>query len=132
MGATHVLVVDDDFAMARAVEMIMQARGYHVKVAHDANEALDLIVGCEPDLVLLDVMLPEMDGYELLDKLIELRAITPDAVIVMSALASNADLQRAHDAGVCSYLRKPFTTDQLIMTVEECLEIRHVAVSKTK
>jgi DNA-binding response OmpR family regulator len=128
--STLILVVDDDRAIAHVIELILHSRGFHVKVAHSGHDALDMMVECEPDVLLLDVMLPEMDGYELLEKLIEMRAVTREAVIMVSAMTSDADLQRGRDAGVFSYLRKPFRSDQLIMAVEECLELRRSATSK--
>lgn len=122
---TTVLVVDDDLNISRIVEMILSSRGYNVQVANVAAFALDLMDERRPDLVLLDIMMPEMDGYELLAEMQKRHDIKPDAVIMMSALTSEADVQRARDVGICSYLKKPFTGDDLMATVGDCLVLKY-------
>lgn len=116
-----VLVVEDDPQMARAVELILGSRGCKVSVAPTAQYALDLLVNQRFDLILLDVMLMEMDGYELLREMNRRFGVIAECVIMMSALQGDADLERARQAGIKSYVTKPFTADDLTSLVKEHL-----------
>jgi DNA-binding response OmpR family regulator len=115
------LVVEDDPQMARAVELILGSRSCKVSVAPTAQSALDLMETHEFDLIILDVMLREMDGYELLREMNRRFGVIAEHIIMMSALQSDADLERAQQAGIKSYVTKPFTADDLTSLVKEHL-----------
>jgi two-component system KDP operon response regulator KdpE len=108
---TRVLVVDDDRALARALAINLGARGYQVDVAGTGRDALELADAQVPDLVVLDLGLPDMDGLEVLSGL---RAWTSAPVLVLSAREGQADKVAALDAGADDYLTKPFGMDELL------------------
>jgi two-component system KDP operon response regulator KdpE len=106
-----VLVVDDDAALARALRISLRAHGYDVVVAVDGRAALRAAAEAEPDLVLLDVGLPELDGIDVIHGL---RGWSDVPVIVLSGRASSAEKIAALDAGADDYLTKPFRVDELL------------------
>jgi DNA-binding response OmpR family regulator len=121
-STTHlptILVVEDDLAMADVVQRILSSQGCRVQVANIAAYALDLLEQGQPDLILLDVMLPEMDGFELLLEMQKRYPVSPDSVIMMSGLTEQKYIDQAYEAGVFAYLKKPFTPDELIAVVAD-------------
>ncbi|MGW0604250.1 response regulator [Streptomyces sp. NPDC002644] len=113
-GPTRVLVVDDEPQMARALVINLKARHYAVDVAADGGQALRLAVERHPDVVLLDLGLPDMDGVEVLRGL---RGWTRVPVIVLSARHSSDEKVAALDAGADDYVTKPFGMDELMARV---------------
>jgi len=126
-----ILVVDDDADIARFVEMNLRFEGFDVLVAHDGTAALILIEEHKPDLVILDVMMPRLDGVELVRRI---RADTLTAalpVIMLTAKSRSADKVVALSAGADDYLVKPFDTLELVARVRATLrrnrEVREVS-----
>lgn len=113
-GPTRVLVVDDEPQMARALVINLKARQYAVDVAADGAQALRLAAERHPDVVLLDLGLPDMDGVEVLRGL---RGWTRVPVIVLSARHSSDEKVSALDAGADDYVTKPFGMDELMARV---------------
>ncbi|NYV74347.1 response regulator [Streptomyces sp. UH6] len=113
-GPTRVLVVDDEPQMARALVINLKARHYAVDVAADGGQALRLAVERHPDVVLLDLGLPDMDGVEVIRGL---RGWTRVPVIVLSARHSSDEKVSALDAGADDYVTKPFGMDELMARV---------------
>ena len=108
---TRVLIVDDDKALARALAINLKARGYEVDVALTGADALSSSAARSPDLVVLDLGLPDMDGLEVLAGL---RGWTHVPVIVLSAREEQAEKVAALDAGADDYMTKPFGMDELL------------------
>ena len=108
---TRVLVVDDDLALARALAINLKARGYEVEVALTGAEALATAARGLPDVVVLDLGLPDMDGVEVLQGL---RGWTSVPVLVLSARSDQAEKVAALDAGADDYVTKPFGMDELL------------------
>ena len=108
---TRVLLVDDDKALARALSINLTARGYDVDVALTGREALELAGGRPPDVVVLDLGLPDLDGLEVLHGL---RGWTHVPVLVLSAREDQSDKVAALDAGADDYVTKPFGMDELL------------------
>ena len=108
---TSVLVVDDDPGLGRALRINLTARGYEVTLAADGAAALALAARHRPDLVVLDLGLPDMDGT---DVLAGLRGWTSAPVIVLSARDTEGEKVRALDAGADDYVTKPFGLDELL------------------
>lgn len=111
---TRVLVVDDDAALARALRINLTARGYDVHAAADGRHALDLAARVHPDVVVLDLGLPDIDGV---DVLAGIRGWSPVPVIVLSARQTSAEKVEALDAGADDYVSKPFSMDELLARV---------------
>ncbi|WP_343074663.1 response regulator transcription factor [Nakamurella aerolata] len=110
----RIVVVDDDPALARALAINLKAHGYQVTVAHDGKSALDAVAHAHPQVVILDLGLPDLDGIEVLDGI---RGWTPVPVIVLSARSTSAEKVAALDAGADDYVTKPFGMDELLARV---------------
>ena len=108
---TRVLVVDDEPQILRALRINLRARGYDVDTATDGASALEQAAGHPPDVVILDLGLPDMDGVEVIGGL---RGWTSTPIIVLSGRSDSADKVQALDAGADDYLTKPFGVDELL------------------
>ncbi|MFE9745614.1 response regulator [Saccharothrix saharensis] len=108
---TKVLVVDDEPQIVRALRINLSARGYSVLTAHDGTEALKAAAEGKPDVVVLDLGLPDVDGTEVIAGL---RGWTTVPIIVLSARVDSADKVEALDAGADDYVTKPFGMDELL------------------
>ncbi|MEV4759913.1 response regulator [Micromonospora sp. NPDC049559] len=111
---TRVLVVDDEPQILRALQINLRARRYEVAVAGDGTAALRLAASHPPDLVVLDLGLPDMDGVEVIRGL---RGWTNIPIIVLSGRAGSQDKVAALDAGADDYVTKPFGVDELLARV---------------
>jgi PleD family two-component response regulator len=117
----RVLVVDDDHDIARFIEINLRLEGYEVVVAHDGLEALDIIASRAPDIVLLDVMMPRIDGVELCRQLRANPATVNMPVILLTAKSLSADKVVGLTAGADDYIIKPFDTLELVARVRSTL-----------
>ncbi|MEU4762726.1 response regulator [Actinosynnema sp. NPDC023794] len=108
---TKVLVVDDEPQIVRALRINLSARGYSVLTAHDGTTALKAAAEGKPDVVVLDLGLPDVDGTEVIAGL---RGWTTVPIIVLSARVDSADKVEALDAGADDYVTKPFGMDELL------------------
>ncbi|ONI83252.1 DNA-binding response regulator [Saccharothrix sp. ALI-22-I] len=108
---TKVLVVDDEPQIVRALRINLSARGYSVLTAHDGTAALKAAAEGKPDVVVLDLGLPDLDGTEVIAGL---RGWTSVPIIVLSARVDSADKVEALDAGADDYVTKPFGMDELL------------------
>jgi CheY-like chemotaxis protein len=119
--AKAVLVADDDPDILSIVSMSLETQGYTVYKATNGREAVDLAKEHHPDLVLMDMMMPIVSGYE---AVVELKAdaTTRDITIVgLSAKAMATDMERATDVGIDGYITKPFRIAQVLTVVENYL-----------
>jgi CheY-like chemotaxis protein len=119
--ANAILVADDDPDILSIVSMSLETQGYTVHKATNGREAVDLAREHHPDLILMDMMMPVVSGYE---AVAELKADdgTRDIVIVgLSAKAMATDMARATDAGIDGYITKPFRIAQVLSVVESYL-----------
>ena len=110
-----ILVVDDEQRILNFLSSKLRASGYEVLTASNGIAALEQVQAQEPNLVVLDVMMPKMDGFETLK---ELRSFSSVPVIILSAKESNADKVKGLDLGADDYLAKPFSPDELIARIE--------------
>ena len=120
--AKKILVVDDERHIVRLVEVNLTRAGYDVASAYDGVEALEKVKQEDPDMIVLDVMMPRMDGFEVLKRL----QADPDTqdipVIMLTAKAQDADIFRGWSSGVSSYLTKPFNPRELLTFVERIFQ----------
>jgi two-component system KDP operon response regulator KdpE len=115
MKQFRVLVVDDDPRIVKFLEVKLKASGYGVLTANSGFEALEQVEAQEPDLVVLDVLMPRKDGFETLK---ELRAFSSVPVIVLSAKEADTDKIKGLELGADDYLAKPFSPDELVARIE--------------
>jgi CheY-like chemotaxis protein len=119
--ANAILVADDDPDILSIVSMSLETQGYTVHKATNGREAVDLAREHHPDLILMDMMMPVVSGYEAIGEL-KADAGTRDIVIVgLSAKAMATDMERATDAGIDGYITKPFRVAQVLSVVESYL-----------
>lgn len=120
--AKRILVVDDERHIVRLVQVNLERAGYEVAVAYDGIQALEAMAQETPDMVILDVMMPRMDGFEVLKKL----QANPDTrdipIIMLTAKAQDADIFKGWSSGVSSYLTKPFNPRELLTFVERIFQ----------
>jgi two-component system KDP operon response regulator KdpE len=115
MKQFRVLVIDDEQRIINFLSSKLRASGYEVITATNGKEALEQVQAQEPDLVVLDIMMPKMDGFETLK---ELRAFSSVPTIVLSAKGTNEDKIRGLSLGADDYLAKPFSPDELVARIE--------------
>jgi DNA-binding response OmpR family regulator len=115
MRQYRVLVVDDEQHILNFLSSKLRASGYEVLTASNGVEALEQVEAQEPDLVVLDILMPKKDGFETLK---ELRTFSPVPTIILSAKGTNADKVKGLSLGADDYLAKPFSPDELIARIE--------------
>ena len=115
MKAFRVLVVDDEERILNFLRSKLRASGYEVLTASNGVEALEQAQAQEPDLVVLDLIMPKMDGFETLK---ELRSFSAVPVIILSARGADADKIKGFGLGADDYLPKPFNPDELVARIE--------------
>jgi DNA-binding response OmpR family regulator len=115
MRRFRVLVVDDEQRILSFLSSKLKASGYEVLTASNGIEALEQIEAQEPDLVVLDILMPKKDGFETLK---ELRTFSPVPTIILSAKGTNADKVKGLNLGADDYLAKPFSPDELVARIE--------------
>ena len=119
--AYKILVVDDEPTIVRLMEFILARQGHEMIVAVNGEEALQKIKTHQPDLVLLDIMMPRIDGYEVAQTLRADPQTAALPIIMLSAKAQDEDIRRGVEVGVDEYVTKPFTPDHLVQVVAEYL-----------
>ena len=116
--AKKILAVDDEKHIVRLVQVNLERQGYEVITASDGKEALQKVEDERPDLVVLDVMMPYMDGFEVLQNLRRNPSTREIPVIMLTAKAQDADVFKGWQSGVDCYLTKPFNPMELIAFVK--------------
>ncbi len=120
--AETVLIVDDNIDVVAIIQTILEASGYEALVAYNGVEALTQLSMHKPDLVMLDIMMPEMSGLEVLERMREIPNLAQVPVILLTAKADDEDLLFGYQAGANYYIPKPFTAEQLLYGIRLVLE----------
>lgn len=118
MRRHRILIVDDDLAIIKFLQANLKAEGYETLTALDGAQALETVERALPDLIILDIMLPEMDGFELCQRL---REWSQMPIIMLSARGDEGDKVKCLDLGADDYVSKPFSTDELLARVRAVL-----------
>ena len=113
----RVLVVDDDDVIRQLISVNLELEGFDVTTAVDGQDCLDKVKDVQPAVITLDIMMPRLDGWEAASRLRADPETADIKVVLLSARAQEADLQRGDRIGVDAYLTKPFDPDELIATV---------------
>lgn len=118
--AKRVLLVDDDAEIVESMRTVLESRGYEILVARDGNQGLAMAESEDPDLVVLDMMMPKRSGFLVLEKLRRSRPV-PVRVIMITANEGSRHKAYAEMLGVDDYIRKPFAMDRLLESVDRLL-----------
>ncbi|MBV6622781.1 MAG: response regulator transcription factor [Rivularia sp. (in: Bacteria)] len=127
----QLLLVDDEPGLREAVKDYLEASNFNVQVASNANDAWEWMQQNLPDLVISDIMMPQVDGYEFLKRLRDDTRFKTLPVIFLTAKGMTGDRIQGYQAGVDAYLPKPFDPDELVAIVENLLARRAAKTSST-
>jgi two-component system, OmpR family, alkaline phosphatase synthesis response regulator PhoP len=119
--ASRVLIADDEPNIVISLEFLMKQRGYETRVARDGDEALAEVESFRPDLVLLDVMLPRRNGFEVCQKL-RADGWTDLRIVMLTAKGRDIEIEKGLALGADAYVTKPFSTGELVERVAALLE----------
>jgi DNA-binding response OmpR family regulator len=119
--ASRVLIADDEPNIVISLEFLMKQRGYETRVARDGDEALAEVESFKPDLVLLDVMLPRRNGFEVCQKL-RADGWTDLRIVMLTAKGRDIEIEKGLALGADAYVTKPFSTGELVERVAGLLE----------
>ena len=130
-----ILIIEDDQAICTNIELILKMEGYRVFSANNGRGGLSMIQEKRPDLILCDIMMPEMDGRELLEELRNDPDCTDIPLIFVTAMGERSEVRQGMAAGADDYLTKPFSADELVAAVTGRLyrleTIRHHSTKST-
>ena len=116
----RILLVDDDYEIVESMRIALEARGYQVLVARDGNQGLAMAEREDPDLMILDMMMPKRSGFLVMEKLRRTRPV-PLRIIMITANEGSRHKAYAEMLGVDDYIRKPFAMDRLLESVDKLL-----------
>jgi DNA-binding response OmpR family regulator len=119
--AKRVLIVDDEANIVAALEYLLRRSGYEVSVAATGDEALRQVEAIAPDLVLLDVMMPQKSGYEVCRRIRERAEWRGVKIVMLSAKGREAEVSRGLSLGADLYVTKPFSNAELVARIRELL-----------
>jgi DNA-binding response OmpR family regulator len=119
----RVLVVDDEPNIVMSLEFLMRRAGFDVQVARNGAEALAALGGSPPDLMLLDVMMPEFDGYEVCERIRARPEWNGTRIVMLTARGRDAERERGLKLGADAYVTKPFSTRDLVEQVKRMLGV---------
>lgn len=119
---THrVLIVDDEPNIVLALEFLMQKEGYEVRTAEDGEIALQEMLSFKPDLLILDVMMPKIDGFEVCQRVRTEQANRNVIILMLTAKGREVESEKGLQMGADLYVTKPFSTRELVQKVKEIL-----------
>jgi DNA-binding response OmpR family regulator len=116
-----ILIVDDEPNILMSLDFLMQKEGYEVFVARNGTEALESLAQNQPDLVLLDIMMPDVDGYEICKQIKQNPELENCKVVFISAKSKESDVQKGYEIGADFYITKPFSNKTIVAKVKELL-----------
>ena len=119
---TKILVIDDDTAINELIKINFELQGYEVKQAFNGIEGFAIAKQEEPALIILDVMMPEVDGYTVAQRIRQCNEISETPILMLTALSQLNDKVNGFNIGVDDYLTKPFEIDELIVRVRALLK----------
>jgi DNA-binding response OmpR family regulator len=117
----RILICDDDPVILRLLQVNLELEGYEVVLANNGEQALDVAAAENPDLIILDIMMPRLDGYQTAERLKANSTTQGTPIIFLSAKAQQSDIDRGRQYGVEEYLTKPFDPSDLLDVVERLL-----------
>jgi len=120
----RILIVDDEPNIVLALELLMKKEGYEVHTVDDGERAVQAAKELRPDLILLDIMMPKMDGYEVCQKIRSDTLLKDVSIIMLTAKGREVEREKGMALGADHYITKPFSTRQVVMKVKEIMAAR--------
>lgn len=121
MAQADILVVEDELPLATMMQANLEGQGHAVRCAHNGREALEMVEAQIPDLMILDILLPEMSGWQVLEKLRSDPKTEEIPIIVLTCLGEDRDVAKGWGLGSDCYMVKPFEMEDLVTLVERFL-----------
>ncbi|MDT8441118.1 MAG: response regulator [Desulfuromonadales bacterium] len=121
MTKKKILIVEDEESLLKLESILLKSKGYDVQGVADGQAALDAVQSMKPDLVLLDIMLPEIDGFEVCRRIKADEATRHIPVIMLTAKKGREDMARGEQVGADWYITKPFKSAMVIETIQRFL-----------
>jgi len=119
----RILIVDDEPNIVISLEFLMMREGHEVRVARDGEAGLSAVRTHRPDLVVLDVMMPKLDGFAVLETVRSEPELAHTRILMLTAKGGEADRQKGLSLGADAYMTKPFSTRELVEQVKELLAL---------
>lgn len=121
MHSKTILIVDDELSILVPLQFLMEKEGYVAKLAQSGKEAIEKITTIRPDLILLDIMLPDLDGYEIYQMIRERAEWASIRIIFLTAKNRDADMAKGLAMGADAYITKPFSNTQLVEKIRDLI-----------
>lgn len=121
MHSKKILIVEDEESLLKLESILLSSKGYSVVGVMDGKAALEEVKTNPPDLVVLDVMLPEMDGFEVCRRIKENPETSSIPIVMLTAKKSNNDVERGKQSGAEAYITKPFKSAKVIEVIESLI-----------
>lgn len=122
MAQRKILIVDDELSILIPLQFLMEKSGYQAVLAQSGKEAIDKITESKPDLILLDIMLPDLDGYEIFEIIRSNQEWQSIKVIFLTAKNREVDIARGLTLGAEAYITKPFSNARLVEKIRQLLD----------
>lgn len=123
---SKVLIADDNQQNCELLDAYLSLENYEIATAHDGQQTLDRVADWQPDLILLDIMMPKLSGYEVCQKLKSDKATRAIPILMVTALNEKNDIEKAVQAGCDDFLTKPVNQLELKTRVRSLLRVRHL------
>lgn len=114
-----ILIIDDEVALCKLLSMILERRGFEVQYAHDGVSGIRMAFDFRPDLIILDVIMPRLDGYQTSQQIRELSDVP---ILIISAQAEEHDIVLGFHSGADDFVRKPFGTEELVVRIQSLIQ----------
>jgi putative two-component system response regulator len=129
--STKILIIDDDKELAFGINAMLKRAGFHTKVAYDGYEGIKTAKSFDPDLIICDVMMPELNGFEVLKKLSDAQKNSATPFIFLTARTATADKFHGFREGADDYITKPFLSEELLLRIEALLRRKKITTQQT-
>ena len=116
-----ILIVDDEPAIVMSLEYLLRRKAYDVSIARNGTEAMHALEAAPPDLVLLDIMMPDVDGYEICEHIRSSQQLNHIKVVFLSAKSKKTDIEKGFELGADRYIQKPFSNKDLLENIAELI-----------
>ncbi|MDA0589608.1 MAG: response regulator [Planctomycetota bacterium] len=129
---SRILIADDNEQNCELLEAYLASSDYEIAMAFDGQQTLDKVATLQPDIVLLDIMMPRMSGYEVCKQLKENNATAGIPILMVTALNEMGDIEKAVNAGCDDFLTKPVNRLELTTRVKSLLRVRHLTTERDR